>query len=381
MTYLDRKNPEGTFAFISYSHKDEDAVKRILTALNGYGADFWYDIKLRKGQNWLEKVKEVTSNKKCLGILYFLSPDSVYSAACLEEFKMLEDLQKSHENFRSAYILMDDEEPESFESFINTTRKKLIADHIDDFDKIAEHTSHIKSKFNNDKLYCTVSKDKIDSDAFVKIIFRDVFSDWGCVSEETDKLDILQEDELIDRNCRVKTSCRIAAGNKVSGAEWKVFSSDGKTLGAILVSAELFDATCRSLAKSSIAEINANINLSLKSGVDETRKKEKHFKFDNDFLNCLVADDNGCVLRFLRSAEHEKNYVRIKEALEKVPVSDPADDGYFFVQDNQGNLLFADRGSSDVYRHIHVDAYASVIPVIDIDLNKYREYVLRKKSV
>ncbi|MDE6504306.1 MAG: toll/interleukin-1 receptor domain-containing protein [Clostridia bacterium] len=381
MTYLDRKDPEGTFAFISYSHKDEDAVKRILTALNGYGANFWYDIKLRKGQNWIEKVKEVTANKNCLGILYFLSPDFIFSKACLEEFKMGADLEKSHGNFRSAFILLDDEEPESFESFINNTRKKLIAEHIEEFEKIAEHTSRIKNDFNNDKLYCKVSKDKIDGDFFVKTIFKDVFSDWGCVSEETDKLDILMEDGVIDVNCRVKTSCRIAAGNKVSGAEWKVFSSDGKTLGAILVSDELFDATCLSLAKNSMAEINANINLPRNAEAGEARKNEKHFRFDADFLNCLVRDENGCAFRYLRSAEHEKNYIRIKEALEKVPVSDPADDGYFFVCDNQGNLMFADRGSADVYRHIHVDAYASVIPVMDIDLNKYREYVKRKKSV
>ena len=49
-----------------------------------------------------------------------------------------------------------------------------------------------------------------------------------------------------------------------------------------------------------------------------------------------------------------------------------------FVVDNQDNVLFADRESSDVYRHIHVDAYASVVPIIDIDLNKYRAYVKKR---
>lgn len=45
---------------------------------------------------------------------------------------------------------------------------------------------------------------------------------------------------------------------------------------------------------------------------------------------------------------------------------------------SQGNILFADRGSDDVYRHINVGACASLIPVIDIDYNKYKKYLLGK---
>lgn len=372
-TYLNRKDPQGSYVFISYSHKDEVEVDRILTALNACGADFWYDIELRHGVDWHKKVKEVTASQKCVGILYFISANSIKSDACHEEFEMLDDLKKTHEKFGAMYIIIDDEEHNSLETFFDNADSALKEMGLDRKTRL-EKISKISDNFDKGKKYRIVSRDKIDEDETVNVIFKDVFCAWGCASEELGKIDALMNDGLVDADYRLKTPCRISV-DRVSGrdAEWKVFSYNGDTLSAILLSDELYSATCLSLAKEAMATINENVN-------SPSGQNVKHFTFDEEFLQCLKKDKDGNVIRYLRASEHENNYLQLEKALKMVPVLDSVDDGYFFVQDSRGELLFADRGSSDVYRHIHVDAYASIIPVIDVDYEKYNAYFLRRDS-
>lgn len=378
-TFLERKNPNGSYVFISYSHTDGDAVSRLLTALNDEGADFWYDIKLRKGQNWLQKVKEVTASKNCVGILYLLSPEFIFSPSCFSEFELYDKIRETNENFRSCYILIDDVEPENFDEFMRGVRRKLLDKCLDNEDEILSRTSEYKKRFDKFLTYGTASYDGMADDKFVRSLFDDVFAAWGCASEESGKLDTLVEDGLIDGDYRIKTDCDMRTEEvNCSPAEWKAFSYNGNTLSAILASDELYAATCKSLAGNAMAETNRLINVSDNPGADDKLKKEKHFAFEPEFLECLIKDENGCAVRFLHAAEHEKNYMQLKEALMKVPTTDSTDDGYFFVTDNLGNVLFADRASNDVYRHIHVDAYAGIFPVIDIDLNKYKAYIKKK---
>lgn len=382
-THLDRKNPQGPYAFVSYSHRDKEDVERALAALNSLGADFWYDTELRGGQIWIDKVKEVTANKNCVGIIYFISPHFIYSDACIQELELFKELKQSHDKFDVLCVFTDEEGSTNFNEFIGNAMKTLMKEYSDDVisinERIIKFNNLFKEEISEDRMYRTVAKSCIDSDSFVNKLFTEAFAAWGCASEEVDKLDVLKDDGLVFGNYRIKSPCRIAF-NSVNGVgvEWKAFNYKGDTISAFPVLKELYETTCRSLAKNVMNVINSNVNLSLKTELGD--KNEKHFKFDTDFLACVNCDENGNVLRFLRASEHEKYYLQIKEALESVSVSDAPDDGYFFVQDNKGNLLFADRGSEDVYRHIHVDAYASVIPVIDIDYVKYRDYVLKKEK-
>lgn len=372
-TYFEKKNPSGAYAFISYSHADGEAVERLLAALNDYGADFWYDAALKTGQNWLDKVKEVTADKSCCGILYFVSRNFIFSEACLKEFDILADLEKTHKKFGAAYILLDDEDPVSFQGFIASATKSLLSEHPAEFDKIIQRTGYFSKNFDRDRIYKTSSFGATDNDALVTALAKDVFASWGCMSQESGKIDALLSDGLVTADYRVKTGCRIVE-NLVRGqdAEWKVFAYNGDTLSAVLVAEELYGAKCLSLAAGAMDAVSDGIN-----GADAN---EKHLQMDADFISCLKTDARGKAVRFLRAAEHENHYLRIKEALEKIPLTDPSDDGYFFVQDSQGGLLFADRGSEDVYRDIHVDAYASLVPVIDIDYNKYRLYLQNKNK-
>lgn len=378
-TFLERKNPNGPYVFISYSHADNVAVSKLLTALNDNGADFWYDIKLRGGQNWFDKVKEVTSSKNCVGIIYVLSPEFVFSNACFKEFLLLDELKKTHENFREYYILADETKPDNFNEFMRSVRRRLLDQCLDNEDEIFARTNEYKKRFDQDIIYRMTAMDSIVEDKFVRTVFRDVFSAWGCASEENGKMDTLVEDGLIDSDYRIKTkSYMLTDVVNRSEAEWLAFSYKGNTVSAILIADELYAATCRSLAQNAMVEANKLINISDKTDADEKLQREKHFLFEPEFLECLNKDEDGNIARYLCAAEHDRSYMQLKEALMRVPISEAADDGYFFVTDNQDNILFADRASNDVYRHIHVDAYASIFPVIDIDLNKYKEYLTKK---
>ncbi|MCM1306895.1 MAG: toll/interleukin-1 receptor domain-containing protein [Bacteroides sp.] len=377
-TYLDRKDPRGSYVFISYSHEDAQYVGKALTALNEYGADFWYDVKLKTGENWINKVEEVVENKNCRGILYFISANFLFSSACLKEFDMYKKLKEERKDFDVAFVLLDEVKVDDLNTFLNNATRRLLDLHPKELNKILQNVNHFTTSFDNDSIHQIVSGDEIDGDLFINSIFKDVFATWGCASDETGKIDALLDDYLINRNYCLKERSRIVE-NVVNGkdVEWKVFAYSGDTISAILVSDELYDATCVSLAKNAMETINDNIIAARESKAEDDAIKSKHIKFSNGFFNCIKADDEGNVVRYLRAIEHEKNYLQLKDALVKVPLSDQSDDGYFFVQDNQGNLVFADRGSEDVFRHIHVDAYASIIPVIDVDYNKYKEFLAK----
>lgn len=379
-TYLDRKNTDIPYIFISYSHVDKDAIEKSLSALSDLGANFWYDKNLHVGDEWLEEVKKVTSNKNCVGILYFISPDFMISQACMDEIQIGESLTRANKNFKIFSMLIGEEDPENYNDFILKSTTYLMVQYPKLALEIVKKLTVASGSFNNDAIYCHTSKSKIDSDEIVKMVFKDVFSRMGCASDETSKLDLLIDNGLVNRNYRLKTSCRVLVelvrGWKV---DWKAYSRIGDTISAILVSDELFAAVSRSLSDIAIDYINQSINVSLNNEATTEAKHQKHFVFDKDFLDCVKTDDNGRKIRFLRATEHENYYLQIKEALEMTPISNTIDDGYFFVCDSQGNIDFADRGSEDVYRHINVDAYASIIPVIDIDYNKYKEYLAKRQ--
>lgn len=371
-TYLDKRNPDGPYVFISYSHKDGEEVSKILSALSDIGADFWYDIKLRGGHDWTEKVREVTADKSCVGILYFLSENFIYSDACAEEFGMLDELKKSHAGFDAYYILLGDTQYKDWNAFISNAIGKLTALYPQEPLKVLQRATEIDKKFDKNIIYRSFARGAVDSEENVNLLFKEVFSAWGCASEQTGKMDMLIEDGLVDRDYRLKTQSSVNVGKKCEETEWKAFSYSGDTISAILVSDELLAATSLSFVESTLDGLDESINNPVKSG------DGKYLEFESGFLQCIKEHD-GKKLRFLRAAEHETNYLQLKEALEKVPLNDLVDDGYFFVQGSE-KVLFADRGSPDVYRHIHVDAYASIIPVIDIDYKKYKEYILNGRK-
>lgn len=373
---LTRKNPDGPYIFISYSHKDEEEVTRVLTVLDDRGADFWLDEEnLRTGDDWLKRVKEMSADKRCAGILYFISENFIDSDACFTEFCMLGDLKKSHAKFNGYNFLLGDNKYNGWNAFLSDAMGALLKRHPENPMGITERVTKINAEFNQREIYCSAARSSVDGEDVVNKLYTEIFTASGCVTSHTDKMKILVEDGMVDDGYLLKkTGCSINKGKESVETEWRVFSYSGDTISAVLVvEDEPFKATSLSFVRSTFDGVNDAVNNPPKDG------DGKYINFDSGFLKCIKTD-GGKKLRFLRSAEHEANYLQLKDALLKVPLSDADDDGYFFVQGGDGKILFADRGSPDVYRHIHVDAYASIIPVIDVGYEEYRAYLLNKNK-
>lgn len=83
----------GPFIFASYSHAKEDR-KRVyphIKKLQQLGIAIWYDDALVLGEDWLKCVEENVSKPNCIGVIFYISENSIRSAAVKEEVSLVEE--------------------------------------------------------------------------------------------------------------------------------------------------------------------------------------------------------------------------------------------------------------------------------------------------
>jgi len=85
--YFDYKEStsDEKFVFISYSHRNKNEVYTDLHKLYNMGVNYWYDTNLTPGDKWNEICKQVILDDKCVGVIFFLSEDSLQSDAVYQE--------------------------------------------------------------------------------------------------------------------------------------------------------------------------------------------------------------------------------------------------------------------------------------------------------
>ncbi len=83
---------KGRFVFISYSHKDNEAVQEDVSALLARGVRVWHDINMRKGSNWKEVASAILHHENCAGVIFYNSPNAFISDAVQQEQKLVRDL-------------------------------------------------------------------------------------------------------------------------------------------------------------------------------------------------------------------------------------------------------------------------------------------------
>lgn len=71
------------YVFVSYAHRDSDAVYPELTWLNDHEIKIWYDEGIEAGTEWREEIALAIQNARLF--LYFISPSSVASEHCKKE--------------------------------------------------------------------------------------------------------------------------------------------------------------------------------------------------------------------------------------------------------------------------------------------------------
>ena len=85
---------EGTqpYIFISYSHKDNEQVHRIIRDLQARGFRIWYDNGIEAGSEWPEYIAAHLRGANC--VISFISSNFVSSQNCRRELIFSQDLDK-----------------------------------------------------------------------------------------------------------------------------------------------------------------------------------------------------------------------------------------------------------------------------------------------
>ena len=74
---------DNPFVFVSYAHKDSDAVYRILRLLQGRGLRIWYDEGITPGSEWPEYI--ASHLDRAAAVIVFITENSVNSFNCRRE--------------------------------------------------------------------------------------------------------------------------------------------------------------------------------------------------------------------------------------------------------------------------------------------------------
>ncbi len=96
------------YLFISYSHKDFKLVYRDLFALQGHNLKTWYDKGMPAGKSWKDSANKYMLPRNCLGVLFYISENSLRSQAVFDELNYAYNSGKNRINvvlpFESDFI-------------------------------------------------------------------------------------------------------------------------------------------------------------------------------------------------------------------------------------------------------------------------------------
>lgn len=83
-----------SYYFVSYSHKDYKKVYTDILRLQEKGINIWYDRGLQAGKSWEDYASEAISKYNCIGVIFYMSENSIVSDAVLHEIKYVRKIGK-----------------------------------------------------------------------------------------------------------------------------------------------------------------------------------------------------------------------------------------------------------------------------------------------
>ena len=82
------------YYFISYAHRDYKRVYLDLFGFEKYHFDFWYDLGIAAGANWVDIANKYIVPYACKGVIFYISEASLSSESVYEEIKFVQDIDK-----------------------------------------------------------------------------------------------------------------------------------------------------------------------------------------------------------------------------------------------------------------------------------------------
>jgi len=130
------------YYFVSYSHLDYKEVYCDILRLQELGINIWYDRGLPAGRDWEKTAHEAIVRHSCIGVIFYLSKNSLQSEAVGKEINLVKELGK---DFLSINLPLDGTTSESASSMI----EKISKTNAIKYDNI----KLIKETFNDNIIY------------------------------------------------------------------------------------------------------------------------------------------------------------------------------------------------------------------------------------
>lgn len=92
------------YIFISYAHRDYKQVYADLADLYEAGVRFWYDEGLPAGEDWDAVVRSRLEDPRCVGVIFYMSPNLFLSGSANSEMDMLRRFDKDATDGRLRYF-------------------------------------------------------------------------------------------------------------------------------------------------------------------------------------------------------------------------------------------------------------------------------------
>lgn len=132
-----------SYYFVSYSHKDYKKVYVDILKLQEAGINIWYDRGLVPGKSWQDYADEAIAKHNCIGVIFYLSENSLVSKAIAHEIEYVKNIGK---DFLSINL------PIESTNNIISAQSMLELPHIKD--TISKESYDIVSNtFNNEVIY------------------------------------------------------------------------------------------------------------------------------------------------------------------------------------------------------------------------------------
>ena len=84
------------YYFVSYSHLDYKEVYSDILRLQEQGLNIWYDRGLPAGKDWEKSAYESIIRHSCIGVIFYLSKNSLLSSAVAREIELVKELGKEY---------------------------------------------------------------------------------------------------------------------------------------------------------------------------------------------------------------------------------------------------------------------------------------------
>ena len=84
------------YYFVSYSHADYKEVYSDILRLQQLGINIWYDRGLPAGRDWEKSAYEAIIKYSCVGVIFYLSENSLASGAVIKEINFVKNKGKDY---------------------------------------------------------------------------------------------------------------------------------------------------------------------------------------------------------------------------------------------------------------------------------------------